>query len=355
MKFKKSIKIFPGFRLNLSKSGIGASVGGKGLSLSVGKHGAFLNTSIPGTGMYERTKIGGGDPNKDLNAQDVIVKKEDLDEIKSANIESIVSSKLSELNDTINEAFNNQNEMIKELSNLNDELAKLNSKGLFGFKSGTTKDRIKEIENELIELRNNLSNSKVAIDIELDEVMSDKYKKIRESFINLSKCQFIWDITSSKQTDKNKSRSGADKTVRREKVEVKFDTVPIISCKENAMYFENANGEGELYFYPLFVAFIDIINSKVAILEYGDIEVNFIVAQTIEQETVPIDAKVTGKTWAKVNKDGSPDKRFEGNYEIPKVEYGMIEFKSKGGLNETYLFSNSEVAKTFVESINSFR
>jgi hypothetical protein len=59
MRFRKSIKIGKGVKLNLSKSGISATAGIKGMSVNIGKNGAYLNTGIPGTGLYNRAKIGG--------------------------------------------------------------------------------------------------------------------------------------------------------------------------------------------------------------------------------------------------------------------------------------------------------
>ena len=56
-RYRKSITIFPGVRLNISKSGVSLTFGTKGASVSVGKDGAYLNTSIPGTGLYNRQKI----------------------------------------------------------------------------------------------------------------------------------------------------------------------------------------------------------------------------------------------------------------------------------------------------------
>lgn len=56
--FRKRVKISKGVHLNVSKSGVGLSVGGKGLTVSTGKRGTYLNTSIPGTGIYSRTKLG---------------------------------------------------------------------------------------------------------------------------------------------------------------------------------------------------------------------------------------------------------------------------------------------------------
>jgi hypothetical protein len=57
MRFRKSIKILPGVKINLSKNGVSGTLGCKGLSLSIGKNGAYVNTGIPGTGLYDRVKI----------------------------------------------------------------------------------------------------------------------------------------------------------------------------------------------------------------------------------------------------------------------------------------------------------
>ena len=59
MRFRKSIKICKGIRVNVSKSGPSLTMGTKGASVSIGSKGTYLNTGIPGTGLYDRTKIGG--------------------------------------------------------------------------------------------------------------------------------------------------------------------------------------------------------------------------------------------------------------------------------------------------------
>jgi hypothetical protein len=48
-RFSKSFKVGSG-RINLSKSGIGASIGTKGFRLGAGPRGAYTSTGIPGTG-----------------------------------------------------------------------------------------------------------------------------------------------------------------------------------------------------------------------------------------------------------------------------------------------------------------
>lgn len=59
MRFNKRIKIAPGVRINLSASGVSTNVGVRDASLSMGKRGAFLNTSIPVPGLSSRRKLSG--------------------------------------------------------------------------------------------------------------------------------------------------------------------------------------------------------------------------------------------------------------------------------------------------------
>lgn len=50
-RFQKRIKIAPGVRLNISKSGVSTSLGRRGASVTVGKRGVRANVGIPGTGI----------------------------------------------------------------------------------------------------------------------------------------------------------------------------------------------------------------------------------------------------------------------------------------------------------------
>lgn len=59
LRFRKSIKLAPGIRMNLSGSGASWTLGPRGASIGVGKRGAFLNTGIPGTGFSSRTRLSG--------------------------------------------------------------------------------------------------------------------------------------------------------------------------------------------------------------------------------------------------------------------------------------------------------
>ncbi len=51
-RFRKTIGLLPGVRLNISKHGISSvSVGGKGLTYNIGKKGTRATGGLPGTGL----------------------------------------------------------------------------------------------------------------------------------------------------------------------------------------------------------------------------------------------------------------------------------------------------------------
>jgi hypothetical protein len=50
-RFRKTIKLFPGVRLNFSKSGVSTSIGAPGATINISKRGTRGTVGIPGTGI----------------------------------------------------------------------------------------------------------------------------------------------------------------------------------------------------------------------------------------------------------------------------------------------------------------
>jgi len=59
-RFRKTITILPGVKINLSKSGVSTSVGGRGASVNIGHGKKMVNVGIPGTGLSYRAPAGVG-------------------------------------------------------------------------------------------------------------------------------------------------------------------------------------------------------------------------------------------------------------------------------------------------------
>ncbi|MGA4448004.1 DUF4236 domain-containing protein [Ectopseudomonas chengduensis] len=51
LRIRRSFKVAPGIRLNVSKSGLSTSVGGKGLTGNLSKRGVKVTAGIPGIGI----------------------------------------------------------------------------------------------------------------------------------------------------------------------------------------------------------------------------------------------------------------------------------------------------------------
>ncbi|AMR88394.1 MULTISPECIES: DUF4236 domain-containing protein [Bacillus] len=56
-KFRKSIKVAPGVKINVTHKGVGVSAGVKGASISTGPSGSRITTSLPGTGISYEQRI----------------------------------------------------------------------------------------------------------------------------------------------------------------------------------------------------------------------------------------------------------------------------------------------------------
>lgn len=63
-RFRRTVSIFPGVRLNLGKRGVSVSAGMRGANVTMGRGGLFGNVGIPGTGLSYRERLrkrdGGG-------------------------------------------------------------------------------------------------------------------------------------------------------------------------------------------------------------------------------------------------------------------------------------------------------
>jgi hypothetical protein len=56
-RFRRSIRLLPGVRLNFSRSGVSTSLGVRGASVTVGRRGVRANVGLPGTGISYSTRL----------------------------------------------------------------------------------------------------------------------------------------------------------------------------------------------------------------------------------------------------------------------------------------------------------
>ena len=365
--FKRRIRIIPGVHLNLSKSGISTSIGIRGANVTLGKTGAYLNTGIPGTGIYHRQKLSGDKLAYEKNQfvpvehseQHIYAEKE----IISADVQEITSQDMQGIKDSILLAHQQRIELNRDLQKVRSKLSSTKFKLtisyllLYGLVINSIPKRFKAYISAqklaISELEYQIKNCFVDLKIDFDEEFDLKYKKLVLAFKNLCNSYKIWDVTSASLQDTIKSRSSAGTLVDKKEVRFGFKKLPDIKYDFDAMFFKNANG-ADLYFYPNFIVMFSS-KQKFAIVGFEELDFYHRSVRFTETGKIPKDSRVIDKTWAKVNKNGTPDKRFKGNYQIPVVKYGEIQLSTDTGVNEEYEFSNYEFSEDFAIAFKDYQ
>lgn len=365
--YRKRIKIIPGIHLNLSKSGITTSVGVRGANLTFGKSGTYLNTGIPGTGIYNRQKLSNNNSNSNPSLENPqnfeTTNFEVSDNIFSADVQEITSQNMQGVKDAILSAHKQRIELKSDLIKIKATLVSSKAKLTFSYflLYGLIKKSISENikadiisqKNAIQQLQEQIENCYVGLEIDFDTEILQKYEQVVATFKKLITSQKIWDVTSAHSEDTRVTRSAAGTLVQKKEVKFGIKSIPDIKTKFEALWFNNANG-ADLYVYPNFIVMYSS-KTKFAIIGLDEIDFSQSYIRFIETGTVPRDTKIIDKTWFKVNKNGSPDKRFKGNYQIPVVKYGELVLRTKTGLNEEYQFSNYEFTEEFGKAFEQYR
>ena len=72
-RFRRSVKLLPGIRLNFGKRGVSMSAGPRGATVNIGRKGTRLTTSLPGTGLSysQRINSASNDPGPRATSNDI--------------------------------------------------------------------------------------------------------------------------------------------------------------------------------------------------------------------------------------------------------------------------------------------
>ena len=96
-----------------------------------------------------------------------------------------------------------------------------------------------------------------------------------------------------------------------------------------------------------------LINQKgeYKVIDYKTLDYDIAVVDFVESGAVPRDTNILSYTWKYVNKDGSPDRRFSDNRQLPVCEYANITAMADKELLAEIMCSSASVAINFGENI----
>ena len=335
-RYRKSINLGGGFRINLSKSGIGYSWGTKGHRVTKTAKGTTRTTaSIPGTGLSyvsetknQRKQSSQSNPNPAQQPNSTIDNCYDTKEITNNVATQLVSEGLEKILASANTAL---------------LLTKISKVGFIIFLIIGFYNFFFEILSVIFALMYILVRifGVVNLDYEIDEDKKAEVDSLLNPMIQIMKCQKVWRITQKSKVIDKKYTAGA--SVLSNRTVCQTSQKPPFPFKANVSAATFKAGNETLIFLPdkLFI----IQGNKIGALNYDDISFNYRITRYIEEESVPSDALIVDKTWKYVNKSGGQDMRFKDNKMIPVCLYGKLEFKSKSGLNTIIMFSNVNIAK----------
>jgi hypothetical protein len=177
------------------------------------------------------------------------------------------------------------------------------------------------------------------------------YARLHEAFGVLRSCARSWHIEARGEVHDRKYHAGAGGVVKRRQVGLTTGAPPLV--KTNVEVPLVPAGKQVLAFMPDRLLVFD--SAAVGAVRYSDLALDVAESQFVEDEAVPQDATVVGKTWRYVNKKGGPDRRFKDNCEIPICAYEQIHLSSTTGLNEVIQVSRRGAGGALSGALSSIR
>jgi hypothetical protein len=371
---RKAISAGP-FRFNLSKSGVGLSVGVRGLRFGIGPRGHYIHGGRGG--LYYRASLGragqkirqpphpqqgGAGPPTSLPPSVSQEPSVEMVEVDSGDVLSMRDARFGELLDEIN----SKQKQIAYATILAVGVGAVGLAILYAVRSG-----VLDLGSQ-IDLGNQVGvvvlllalpawaigrwvdsyKRRSVLFYDLDKDAAKAYEDTTKAFDEMMSCTGKWHIEARGAIDDLttwKRNAGATGLVRRKSTSLAYATPKVIAS--NITPPSAQFGRQSIYFFPD-AAFV-IEGKQVGAISYNNIGIHGEDSAFIEQDTVPGDAKVISHTWKYPNKSGGPDRRFSNNFQIPVCLYELAQFSSGSGLNELLQFSRTGVVTPFANAIKN--
>jgi hypothetical protein len=346
---RKSISAGP-FRFNLSKSGVGLSVGVRGLRIGTGPRGHYIHAGRGG--LYYRSSIGRAgqklqQPMSSIPSQpewrpeNPYTPEVEMVEIESADVLQMADSRFQTV-----------------LEDLNARAGQFRL-GWVGIGLGLLLCAMSGFSVTALIIALLAVGGCAYVDsyrrasvlfYDVEGGVHDAYLQLVGAFETLRGCAGKWHVDAKgavRDLNTWKRNAGAAHLVRKSSTSLDFKLPGVL--KSNITPPAAAVGKQWLYFLPDVVLFES--GGRFGAISYDDLTIMHQFSRFIEEGSVPGDARVVDTTWRFVNKKGGPDRRFNNNRQIPICLYETMHLTSSSGLNELLEFSKRDVAAPFERAV----
>lgn len=350
-RYRKSINLGGGFRINFSKSGVGYSFGGKGVRYTKTARGTNrVTVSVPGTGLSWVEESGKKKRKSaaDMQESSLLFSVENRDEVVSADFE----------------AFRNA---IRHFVRMNRLLTCLPFLAVACFLVCTIVGTVYTIQYGdypvaviVLLALNTLSFVplliwkivyRFAAPVKATYDLSDpegryRVEGLQKAMDCLKQCVAVWQVNEVYANDSARRHGGAGESVNRTKIRVRRRKPYFLRTNAKA-YFVKLKKE-KLYILP------DVIivkgKRKLGVAALKDLNI-LVSSVPFVENTAPKDATILYHTWQYVNKNGTPDRRFKNNVQLPVCRYGNVDLRTDGGFHTKLYLSSVEKTQQFSDTV----
>lgn len=230
LRFRRSVSLFPGARLNFSKSGVSVSLGRPGATFNFGPRGTSATFGLPGTGFSYRVQLshrnrnrGSGEgsapssgnewpstPAPEAGSRRIYQPKEG--EIASAPVGTLTSASLADLKQLILEARKRRIDLQGQLKiairarnaayrwHWFRSRFPLRFLGAKGAEAAAEKSTERQVALEAV--ANALSSCFMRLSFQMPPQMAKAWEDLQAAHEALSRVQKIWDVTAEVAVDR---------------------------------------------------------------------------------------------------------------------------------------------------------
>lgn len=338
---RKSVS-FGGIRFNFSNSGVGVSAGIKGFRLGRNSKGTYVH--IGSNGLYYRAAINSKSKHiAHTGLQQPIFEPRPQIHDRQLLFHEIESKEIALLTDS------SSKELIDEISEKQRRI--FFWPFAFAFllvpKFGII---IALVLIFLLYFLVDRPRKTTLLIYDIDQETESEIQRFYHAFNDLIECTYAWHVSARAKVSTPKYYAGASNVINR--------TLINIDYKEPSMLKTNVRvpcipvGKQKLYFLPDRVLITE--RTKVGAISYNNIIINQSDKRFIEEGAVSADSKLVGQTWRYVNKNGTPDRRFNNNRMLPILLYSELLFSSPTGLNELIQLSRPSAGSSLFETVKLY-
>lgn len=392
-------EIAPGIYLDLSKVSVSTTIGVRGSSLT--RNGQYVNTGIPGTGFYERTKLvhthqahaplsnSSADP-QTAHANTLVVaiamaigvfcislafsflegcivwavfvvllifvavisgmagdKSKEVDPSLWICKAKATLPKLQGETKEVLKNFIGCYELARQIEYETKVVNALEDK-MRGASNAKLEQLLWEHQSKLEELNRQLADVQMDVDAPLTDEEKEAYGKLCDVFEQVMHSAYAWFVAPSNYGSPTEPH--AQTIGKRRQASAYVGVFDYLKSDFDVPVLDT--GDTQYYIYPKFV----IKASNVCEFEVYPLTPSAITASIVkhaEAEVKPLDAHSTEEAWLYANGDGSPDKRHTNNKLVPVYQYGCINF-DLGSTQSRFMFSNGEASERFAEALDFY-